>query len=157
MKTEATNLCYITFQVTIPSSESVGYVNGEDAYTKTTNQLKSAINSGRFDTNVQTYATNYNTASMNGVTSLGAQPTLISTTTNGSPTFAPTAAPTSSNDDDDSILPLWAIIVIPVGGFFFLVCLCAGAYFAFVNKKSDGDAPTGTSDKKPISDNPINS
>lgn len=140
-------LCYITYNVYIPSTQSAGYINGNDAFTKTTNQLKSNVNNGKFNTNVQTYATAYSTPSMNGVTSLGAQSSSYSATTN------------SSNDDDNSILPLWAIIVIAVGGFLLLVCLCSGAYFLFAGKKSSDDSSssgnTGTNDKKVMLDNPM--
>jgi hypothetical protein len=87
IRTTSTDMCTISYTVTIPSTSAVGYTNAAQAYNETVSALTTAVTTGSFSTSISNNAQSLNAVNM------------INVITNGEPTFTSYNASLYFTDD----------------------------------------------------------
>lgn len=125
----------VTYDIFIPSTASMGYANGENAYQNISSTLESAINDGAFDQVLHENAQTYNATALNSsVISLG----FTSTYVTGDPGTNP-LDDSSSSDDGLTDGELAGVIIGSVAGFTILTTCCVYFCLSRSSKRSGYD------------------
>lgn len=116
---QSADVLYLTYQVTVPHTGSLGYADGISAYQDLTNQLKTSVSNHQFDFRLMKVSKFAFSNSVNNnffkyfVTSKN-----VSFSTPMVTTYPPVTNSTSNSTSNGLLLPLRSILIIAIFGFF---------------------------------------